>query len=122
MEAEELASILAHTTQLPHDFAVLTVEKPHMAVADIRNVQIALLLVGGKGYAAGRAAVARSFGERELLYKLAFFGGHLDAVGLAIGRIDQSIIGDVEREVATEFFWQRSFGNIRAICRIGAHL
>ena len=97
MQPEELAAVFAHASHPAHYLAVLAVEEPDVVIRQIGNIQEPLLLVGREHHAAGGTAHARRGSEDEFLDELALLGGDLDAVGIAIGGIDQPVVSDIQR-------------------------
>src|SRR5690242_17138449 len=102
MKSVELPTIIAGAADSAQHFSVLPVEDPDGVIRNIRNKQETLLGIGRKGHAAGRAAIACLRGQEELLDELAFLGGDIDAVGTPVGCVDQSIVGNIQREVVPE--------------------
>ena len=107
MEAEELASPLAHASQPAGDLSIVAIQEPDGVVLDVADVEILLRLVRRERHAAGRAAIgivalrARRR-HRERLHELALARGDVDAFGRSVRRVNESVIRNVQRQVAAE--------------------
>src|SRR5205085_599590 len=83
VEAEELASPLAHASQPAGDLSIVAIQEPDGVVLDVADVEILLRLVRRERHAAGRAAIgivalrARRR-HRERLHELALARGDVD--------------------------------------------
>ena len=78
-----------------------------MVVVDVAHVQESLLLVGREHHAA-RGAAGRIGRDWNFLDELPLLVGDVNAVARPICRVDQSVVGDVERQVALELLRHRS--------------
>src|ERR1700686_3784031 len=112
MKPHELAAVLAHGADLAHDVTFVTVEKPDVVVGEIGNKQKPLRLVWRKGHAAGGTALSRGWRKDKFLHELALLRGDLDAIRHTIGSVDQTVLGNIQREVAPEFLGHRTIGRV----------
>ena len=75
--------------------------------------------VGREHHAAGGAAHAGHRRQDEFLHELAFLRRDVDAVGVAVGGVDQAVVGYVQRQVAPELLRHRPARSVRAVRVVG---
>ena len=64
------------------------------------------------------AAHARPFGHLDFLLEIALLVGDVNPVARAVGRIDQSVVGEIESEVADELLGHRTVRRVRVVLGI----
>src|SRR5205085_10277510 len=92
VEPKELAAVLAHAAKRAENLAVIAIQKPDVIVRQIGNKQETLRSIRRKRNAAGRSSDARILCQFDFLFKVALFIRDMDAVGIPIRCINQTII------------------------------
>ena len=108
MEPEELSAGFTHASQRADHLAVLAVEEPDMVVREVGDEQVLLRLVRRERDAAGGATDAGVFRQLELFLEVPLFVRDVDAVRIAIRGVDQTVVREVERQVACELLRLRA--------------
>ena len=71
-----------------------------MIVGQIGNIQKLLRLIRREHHSTSRAAHPRPFGHPYLFFEIALLVGDVNSVAGPVGRIHQSVIGEVEGQMA----------------------
>src|ERR1700730_11749058 len=121
MNAEELASVLAHATHGAQDLASLAVEEPYVVVGEIGNIQELLVFIVREHYAAGRATNARPFGHLDFLLEIALLVGDVNPVAGPVGGVDQPVVREIKSKVADELLGHRTVRCVGVVGRLGAY-